>query len=374
MNVLHLISSRLGYYGAERVVVTLSAALEEMGVTSIVAAFHNTVRTTHLEVLEEATARGINTERILCNGRFDWKAVQAIRDIVDRNSIDVVHCHGIKPVLYALLASPKGVALISTCHLWTFESGKAWAISAFERCMLHAFDRVVAVSDQISPQLRRFGLKSDLIYNGIELAMVRGSDWEIRKRMNWGSRPVIGVIGRLAKQKGHQYLLRAAPEVLRNSPDTLFVFAGDGPERDSLEVEAKSLGVHESVRFLGVRQDIPDILASIDILAMPSLSEGLPMALLEAMASAKPVVASAVGAIPRVIQNRANGILIAAGDVSGLAGALQDLLRSKELRLELGRSARMTVEASFSAVSMANQYLEIYRATSVDNGQPVHIV
>jgi glycosyltransferase involved in cell wall biosynthesis len=86
------------------------------------------------------------------------------------------------------------------------------------------------------------------------------------------------------------------------------------------------------------------------------------------------VVASAVGAIPQVIQNRENGILIAAGGVSELAGALQELLESKKLRSELGRGARMTVESRFSAASMANQYLEIYRATSVDNGQPVHIV
>jgi glycosyltransferase involved in cell wall biosynthesis len=183
--------------------------------------------------------------------------------------------------------------------------------------------------------------------------------------MNWCGRPIIGAIGRLAPQKGLQYLLRAAPEVLRDNPNALFVLVGDGPERQTLEAEAKCLGIQGSVCFLGVREDIPELLASLDVLAMPSLSEGLPMALLEAMASAKAVVASRVGAIPHVIQDRVNGIMLSPGDVSGLATALLDVLKYRELRMALGQEARETVESRFSAPSMAKCYLEVYReATS----------
>ena len=366
MNILQLISSSLGFYGAERVVVTLSAALEEMGANIVVGAFLNTAKTIHLEVLDHAESLGLKTERIPCHGRLDWRAVLAIRSIIERHKIDIIHCHGIKPDLYAFLAARhNNIALVSTCHLWAFDSKKEWFISALERCILHAIDRVVAVSDHIVPQLRRFGLRADVIYNGIDVAPFYNSVSDFRQRMNWCGRPVVGAIARLAPQKGLQYLLRAAPEVLRETPNALFVFVGDGPERQALEAQAKCLGIEGSVCFLGVRQDIPELLSSMDVLAMPSLDEGLPMALLEAMASGRAVVASTVGSIPRVIQDRVNGIMLSPGDVTGLTLALQDLLKSREFRVALGQKARETVESRFSAASMAKRYLEVYaEATS----------
>jgi glycosyltransferase involved in cell wall biosynthesis len=232
-------------------------------------------------------------------------------------------------------------------------------------------DRVVVVSDQILPELRKFGLKANVIYNGIEIEPIRSPASDFRQKMNWCGRPIVGAIARLARQKGLQYLLRAAPAVLRDNPNALFVFVGDGPERQSLEAEAKGLAIYDAVCFLGVRADIPELLSAMDVVTMPSLSEGLPMALLEAMASAKAVVASRVGAVPQVIQDRVNGILLSPGDISGLATALQDLLKSSELRLALGQNARETVESRFSAASMAKQYLEVYREAAFSKGLSV---
>jgi glycosyltransferase involved in cell wall biosynthesis len=216
------------------------------------------------------------------------------------------------------------------------------------------------VSDHIIPQLRRFGVRADVIYNGIDLEPFDRPALESKKKMNWCGRPVIGAVARLAPQKGLQYLLRAAPEVLREFPTALFVIVGDGPERQALEVEASSLGVQDAVCFLGVREDIPELLSSMDVLAIPSLDEGLPMAMLEAMAAGRAVVASRVGGIPRVIQDRVNGIMVSPGDVSTLAATLREVLKRGELRAALGQRARETVESRFSAASMARQYLEVY--------------
>jgi glycosyltransferase involved in cell wall biosynthesis len=372
MNVLQLISSSIGYYGAERVVVTLSAALEELGVSTVVGAFLNTAKTAHLEVLDQAELRGLKTERIPCHGRLDWQAVLAIRSIIERHKIDVIHCHGIKPDLYAFLAARQyNIPLVSTCHLWTFDSKKAWLVSALERCILHAIDRVVVVSDHIIPQLRRFGVRAQVIYNGIDLEPFYKPASDFKMKMNWSGRPVVGAIARLAPQKGLQYLLRAVPEVLRESPKALFVIVGDGPERQALEAEAKCLGIQDSVSFLGVREDIPELLSSMDVLAMPSLDEGLPMALLEAMASGKAVVATGVGGIPRVIQNRVNGIIVSPGDVYGLAANLRNLLKHGEFRLVLGQKARATVESQFSAATMAKRYLEVYSGVPSKVGFPL---
>lgn len=361
MKVLQLVSSSLGFYGTERVVVTLSAALEEMGVNTVVGAFVNSAKTIHVEVLDHAKSRGLKTEYILCHGRLDRRAIRTLCDIVERHEIDIIHCHGIKPVLYALLAARhKNVRLINTCHTWDFDSTKDSLISALERCLLHAFDRVVVVSDHMVPQLRRFGLRADVVYNGIDMQPFSNSSSDLKHRMNWCGRPVIGAIGRLAPQKGLQYLLRAAPEVLRENPNTLFVLVGDGPERNALETEATHLGIRSSVCFLGVREDIPELLSSMDVVVMPSLFEGLPMALLEAMASGRAVVASRVGGIPNAIQERVNGVMLSPGDVSGLTAALCDLLKNRELRLALGQKARETVGSRFSAASMAKRYLEVY--------------
>jgi glycosyltransferase involved in cell wall biosynthesis len=365
VNVLQLISSGLGYYGAERVVVTLSSALDQLGVNVIVGAFRNTAKDDHLEVLAHAADRGLKTEQIACDGRFDRKAVLAIRKLIDDHSIDIVHCHGIKPALYAFLAQRSGrAAVVSTCHLWVFDSTKDWLVSALERCILHSVDHVVAVSDHIIPQLRRFGVRGSVIYNGIDLEPFRGSGSDARQSLNWVGRPVVGAIGRLAPQKGLPTLLHAARDVLQLVPNALFVFVGDGPDKEALQVQARELGIAGSVSFLGVREDIPEILSSVDVVALPSLSEGLPMVLLEAMASGAAVVASRVGAVPRVVDDRVNGILMSPGDVCGLTVALLDLLRSKQLRLGIGQEARKTVELRFSAPAMAQRYLGVYRSVA----------
>src|SRR6478735_2247286 len=100
-----------------------------MGITSVVAAFRNISKEVHLEVLDQAHACGLKTESVTCRGRLDWRAVRAVRDLVERYSIDVIHCHGIKPDLYALFSACPCVALISTCHLWVYDSARDWLVS-----------------------------------------------------------------------------------------------------------------------------------------------------------------------------------------------------------------------------------------------------
>jgi glycosyltransferase involved in cell wall biosynthesis len=363
MKVLQLISSSYGYYGAERVCVTLAAELEKIGVDSVVGAFRNAHKASHVEVLDHANEFGLETEEITCQGRFDWNAVLAFRELVQRHKIDIIHCHNIKPNLYSWLAARKvDVALLSTCHSLNTGTAGGWLISVLDRCILRSFDRVVLVSDHMKPQVHRFALPADIIYNGIDLAPVSRPKSDLRERMNWSERPVIGAIGRLSPEKGIKYFLRAAARVLQDIPNALFLIVGDGPDRKSLEADAKALGICGSVCFLGVREDIPELLSCLDVLVMPSLIEGMPMALLEAMASALPVVASRVGSIPAVVQNRVNGIMVSPGNANALAAELLDLLVDDEIRFRVGQRARETVELNFSAASMARRYLQVYRS------------
>jgi glycosyltransferase involved in cell wall biosynthesis len=367
MNVLQLISSGEGYYGAEQVLVTLSAELARMGACVTVGAFLNHDKPPHLEVLQAAARRGLRTEVIPCQGRLNWDAVLAVRTLLVSHQIDVIHSHGPKANLYARLAGRKiGAILVSTCHSWYFDSAMDRLISWTDGGVLCGFDRVVVVSDTIRPKLRRCCVPNGrivTIHNGIDCRPYAPLGGAIAKECQWGDGMVVGTAARLSCEKGLPYLLKAAAAVVREFPDATFVIAGDGPEREALLRLAAQLGILPNVRLLGVVSSMPEFYASIDVFVLSSLAEGLPMALIEAMAAGKAVVASSVGSVPVVVQDRKNGLLVRPGDVASLAGALQEVCRDGELRARLGSNARGTVESRFAAAVMTKQYWDLYEST-----------
>jgi glycosyltransferase involved in cell wall biosynthesis len=151
-------------------------------------------------------------------------------------------------------------------------------------------------------------------------------------------------------------LLRAAAEL----PEAVFAFAGDGPLRPELEREAARLGVEDRVRFLGHREDVPDLLAASDVFALPSLYEGSSLALLEAMAAGRAVVSSSIGGTAELIEDGANGLLVPPGDVGALSSAIRRLLRDDGLRARLGAEGRDRVEASFAERATADAVEGVY--------------
>nr|MBI3614609.1 glycosyltransferase [Nitrospirota bacterium] len=172
--------------------------------------------------------------------------------------------------------------------------------------------------------------------------------------------PVIGILGRLTHQKGHVYLLRALPLLLAKFPSLRCLVVGDGELREELQGLAAALGLSEHCLFLGVRQDIPEVLAALDVLVLPSLSEGLPYAALEGMAMGKPIVATAVNGVPELIQDGANGRLIPREDSKALARAVEEVLADPSTGRALGQAARKTVEQEFSAERWVDQLESLY--------------
>jgi glycosyltransferase involved in cell wall biosynthesis len=143
-------------------------------------------------------------------------------------------------------------------------------------------------------------------------------------------------------------------------PDALFVLVGDGPEREKLETLTQQLGIQSSVVFVGQRDDIPGVYASFDIVALPSLTEAMPLAVLEALAAKRAVVASEVGDVPRMILHEQTGLLVQPGDDRGLADAIMRLLADGELRRKLGHNGHRFVLDHFSGARMARNYLGVY--------------
>ena len=144
--------------------------------------------------------------------------------------------------------------------------------------------------------------------------------------------PIMGWCGRLASEKGLTYLIQALPSLCRRFPDLLVILAGEGELRGPLEREARSLGVHSQVLFAGPRSDVPALMRLFDVFALPSLREGLPLVLLEAMAASVPIVATSVGGNPEIVRHGATGLLVPPCDPAALAAALDRVLSNRELR------------------------------------------
>jgi len=203
-----------------------------------------------------------------------------------------------------------------------------------------------------------------LIENGVNLEMftTNSSSQAIKESLGIKKEAlVVGTIGALTREKGHQYLLRAALKVIRIYPEAIFLLVGDGIERPGLEKTASSLGIKDSVIFAGMRKDVPEILSILNVFVLPSLNEGLPMALLEAQAAQIPVVATSVGAIPDVLENGVTGMLIPPKDPQAIAEAIIMILSDKKLASGIAQKGFERVRDNFSSEKMASKYLSIYR-------------
>jgi glycosyltransferase involved in cell wall biosynthesis len=366
MKVLQLVSSG-GFFGSENVMIELAGQLRDLGMEPLIGVFNNR-RNPHLEVAEVARGKRLRVEIFECSGRVDFATVRELRRFLKKEGAELLHTHGYKSNLYAL-ASTIGMPIgrVATCHNWLGEDIKMKSYAWLDKFFLGRFDRVVAVSDSIREELASARIPSwklATIYNGIDLKrFVSPVDAaEIRRELGIGEGwKVVGTVGRLSAEKGHGYLLEAARELLSEGERLAFVIVGDGPLRGKLEKDVSSQGERGSnILFMGTRSDMERMYAVMDVFVLPSIREGLPMALLEAMASRKPVVAARVGAIPKILEDGRSGRLVEPGDAEGLARAIREILGDPERGRRMVQNAFETVKKTFSAEGMAERYLEVY--------------
>lgn len=279
---------------------------------------------------------------------------------------DVVHTHLYNADSYARLAAwlARVPAIFTTRH-----SALPWP-SAGRRRIARMLSRVSSATIACGAEVQRMLVEAEgiapqrvrTVANGINLQRFEAAD-RARIRRELGLRDeqvLIGVIGRLHPLKGHADLLSVLAPLAAEGLDFQCVFVGGGDLRDELQAQIDAAGLGPRVRLLGQRSDVVDVLAALDIFAMPSRREGLPMALLEAMAMARPVLATAVGSIPEVIQDGENGLIVPPEDPAALEAALRRLLADAGLRSRLGAAARATVQARFSSAQTAAAYERLY--------------
>jgi glycosyltransferase involved in cell wall biosynthesis len=362
MTILQLISSE-GFYGAESMLVTLAQALSRLGCDLTVGVFNDS-RAPHTEVGETARQAGLATKMVPCRGRWDWKALQTIRAMLDESPIDVLHTHGYKADLYGYAASwSRPVVRVSTCHNWPNPLWRMQAYAALNRLVLRSFDEVTTPSPNVAETLERSGVaprRLSWIRNGVDVNRFRGASATLRNELAAGARRIVGFVGRLVAGKGGATLLEAAREVLAIDRNCLFVFVGDGPSRQEWQALALRLGIGSNVVFTGARHDMAGVYASFDIFVLPSYDEAMPMSVLEAMSAAKPVIATRVGAVPELVVPDETGLLCATRDAGGLSQAILTLLRDEDLARRMGENGYTRALQGFSSDFMARKYLRLY--------------
>jgi glycosyltransferase involved in cell wall biosynthesis len=319
----------------------------------------------NLHLHEIALKEGFDSHLIPCRGQIDRTAIASIRELVGRTGADVVHAHGYKADIYVYVAlRGRGVPLVSTCHTWYDTDLFVSVYGMADRYVLRKYTRVVAVSNEVKERLLKAGVGEDkirMVRNGIDLSPFDGAILAHREGRAADRGLVVGLVGRLAWEKGVDLFLEAAAEVLVEVPETRFKVVGEGPDREKLERLIDRLNIRESVNLLGRREDMASLYASLDVMVSSSRQEGLPMAILEGMASGLALVATAVGEVPKVVVDGRTGLLVPAQDVGSLAAGISELLHNPEKRKRLGGAARQLMEEEFSAARMTADYLRVYQ-------------
>jgi glycosyltransferase involved in cell wall biosynthesis len=221
-----------------------------------------------------------------------------------------------------------------------------------------------AVKDFLVKNLGINSSKIAVVHNGIEANSFRlCSLAKEDKKSEFGftqSDKIIGTVARIHKQKGHAYLLAAAREVIERFPTAKFLIVGDGPLKNGMEKLSLELGISENVIFTGFYRDIPGILSVLDVFVLPSLWEGLPITILEAMSMKKAVIATRVSGNPEVIEDNVTGILVPSKDSHSLAQAIIRLVENEDARLKMGEAGYNRVSRLFSVKKMVEETAAIY--------------
>ena len=339
--------------GAERHVVDLAASLVQRG--------HDVTLACSRGGALESAARGAGVRvrelvgtlvKRRVSARYAWELTRLVRT----GHFDLVHAHVYASAVAAAAATiGTDVPLVVTEHsdaTWRTRAARSVHVFALRRAA-----RVIAVSESIRDRLVDEGVPAErivVIRNAVSDHGAPRADPLLRDGV-----AIVGAVARLNPEKGVRHFVEAAARVARVRPQTRFVVIGDGPERESLETLARELDA--PVWFLGARGDVPEFVGFLDVLVLPSLSEGTPLVTLEAMSAGVPVVATAVGGVPYQITDGREGLLVPPGDADAIANALLRLVDDRELRREMGALGRARVEHACRHADLVRDVLRVYR-------------
>lgn len=333
------------------------------------------------ELESGARGLGVTVAPYRLGRRNMLRTVSRMRKYIVRNGIRIVHSGGVLANVVARLAARRlSVCVVTTVQV---ESGAAafdgagrrgvWVRRGLERATRGRSDRFVTVSEAIARALVADGVPAGRVvvaHNGVRVSDVLADALEAAPAALPQGHPLVGCIARLEPVKGTDVFLRAAALVAAHRPDARFLVVGDGSQRASLETLASQLGLDGRVAFMGVLAPATPVLARLDVVVVPSRSEGLPMLVLEAMALERPVVASAVGGISEVVADGETGLLVPPDDPRSLAAAVLELLEDTGRAAAMGRAGLSRVIDHFSLDDQMRRYLAVFRSSLAEVRRP----
>jgi glycosyltransferase involved in cell wall biosynthesis len=350
--ILHLRAAR-GLYGADRALLTLAARTPAPFSPSVVSIVKRGV---DHALADAAESMGLEALRLDSDSLADLPLARAVAAEVSRRGVRLLHAHDFKALGIGLLAAGlTGVPIVATYHGDTAASPRLRAYEGVGRLLGNFVHGAAAVSRSLAARLQRWAPGAPVIHipNGIDLPSPPTAAGREAARERFGLSPgefTLAVVGRLSPEKGHAVLFEALRTLAH--PPTLLV-AGEGPLRSTLESDARGLPVH----FLGYLDDTKPVLAASDAVVMPSLTEGLPLAALEALAAGRWLIASRVGELPELLEGGA-GALVPVKDVRALAAAIQQVREDRTLMQRAAGAGPSRVREHYSGEAMARAYAE----------------
>jgi glycosyltransferase involved in cell wall biosynthesis len=358
--------------GVEEHVRQLAVGLVERGAQVTVVC----PETPSVDLLAERVAQaGAQVQRLtLSLSVGHWACAERLARLVRflrDNRTQVVHVHliGYLGGRWAFLAARLARVPVLVCTVHIAPAQAQPLTVRIERTLLNRLvDQFVAVSRASGDRLIRYAAlppaKTKVIPNAVELERFESVPQSARSRVRREcglpeDAPVIGTVARLSPQKGLSYLIAALPQVLAGKPRTHVVLVGDGPLRDALAEQARALGVADRVHFVGRQDDVPGYLSSMDVFVLPSLFEGLPLSILEAMAAGLPVAATAVDGTPEVVEDGVTGRLVPPQDPPALASAILGILGDSGLARRMAIAARLQAKR-YSRTVMLDRIVALY--------------
>ncbi len=354
LKILHTESSP-GWGGQENRILNEALGLQRLGAKVYILCQPES------RLAEKAKEAGIEVFTYPMRKIYDIKAIYHTVRLINKLNIDVVNTHSGKDSYIAGFAgklSKKRALIVRTRHL-------ALPITSTFSYKYLA-DVVVTVSEYVRDYLISKGINPERVFaipTGIDLEKFNPDRVKSSLREELGlseNIPLIGTVSVLRKKKGHHILIEAIPHVLKEFPQAIFVFAGNGPQRKNIEYKILQCGLSQNIIMLGHRDDIPQILKSIDIFVLPTLQEALGTSFIEAMAMGKPVIGSDVNGVREVIDDAVNGYLVPAEDKVALSEKIIELISDRQKAKDFGIRGREKVENKYTIEKMCSGMLEVY--------------
>ena len=322
------------------------------------------------EFVKAARRDELEVDVIPERGRFDLRVLPALREIIKRRAPDIIVTHQVKShFLMKVSRLNKQYPWVAFHHGYTATDRKMRAYNHLNRWSLPTADRVVTVCEAFARDLESAGVKRERIHvqhNAIRRGRDVSREEVTTLRQRLGAAPderIVLSVGRLSHEKAQIDLIAAFKDLdgIRNSTKTRLLFVGDGPERQRLETNATSLGVSHRVVFTGEVNDVQPYYAAADVMVLPSHSEGSPYVLLEAMAANLPIVATAVGGVPEMVEDQKSALLVPSGDPKSMAVAIDRILSEPEIASRLTANASALISTIYSPATYLHSLVKVYR-------------